>query len=525
MNLNVIDRLVGWYSPERGLHRAAARAQLGRLESGKPMMGGGGYYGASKSRREMSEWVVSGGSSDADVLWDLPTLRDRSRDLIRNNPLACGAINTKVSAIIGTGLKVQSRINRERLGLTQEVAAKWQRDAESLFSFFADSPDSDIERTCNFYEAQELIFRSILESGDIFVLLPRVASDGMFSTRFQIVEADRVSNPSMTANTPTLVEGVEKSRNGAPIAYHVANVHPGDFGNLGIRKWERVEAYGRKTGIPNILHIYRKLRPGQSRGVPDLAPVIGTLKQLGRYVDAELMAALVSGMLTVFVQSDGGDSEFAPFTGDGTMTSGDAYKLGNGAIIELSPGQTVQTTNPGRPNAAFDPFVLAILRQVGVALELPYEILIKHFTASYSASRAALLEAWRMYRTRREWLADRLCQPVYAAVITEAVAGGRLVAPGFMEDPFIRAAYLGAEWYGDAQGLLNPLQEVQAATFRVQSGFSTEAKETMELTGGDWDIDEAQRAIETAIRTKNGTRAAVNQNTEVVKKNETDSDL
>ncbi len=43
-------------------------------------------------------------------------------------------------------------------------------------------------------------------------------------------------------------------------------------------------------------------RPGQRRGVPVLAPVIEALKQLGRYTDAELVAAVVSGLFTVFVK-------------------------------------------------------------------------------------------------------------------------------------------------------------------------------------------------------------------------------
>lgn len=62
--------------------------------------------------------------------------------------------------------------------------------------------------------------------------------------------------------------------------------------------------------------------------------------------------------------------------------------------------------NPGRPNTAFDGFVVAICRQIGAALEIPYELLVKNFNASYSASRGALLEAWKMFRMYRTWLAN-----------------------------------------------------------------------------------------------------------------------
>jgi capsid protein len=89
------------------------------------------------------------------------------------------------------------------------------------------------------------------------------------------------------------------------------------------------------------------------------------------------------------------------------------------------------------------PFVMAIYRQVGVQLELPFEILIKHFQSSYSASRGAILEAWKFFRGRRTWLDTHFCTPVYEAVISEAVARGWLEAPGFFDDPFLRQAYLG----------------------------------------------------------------------------------
>ena len=48
--------------------------------------------------------------------------------------------------------------------------------------------------------------------------------------------------------------------------------------------------------------IMNRERIGQRRGVPFLAQVIEALKQLGRYTDAELVAAVVSGMFTVFIR-------------------------------------------------------------------------------------------------------------------------------------------------------------------------------------------------------------------------------
>jgi len=123
---------------------------------------------------------------------------------------------------------------------------------------------------------------------------------------------------------------------------------------------------------------------------------------------------------------------------------------------------------------------------IGAALELPYELLLKHFTSSYTAARAAFVEFWKAIRTRRSWLVSGFCQPIYEEWLAEAVAMGRISAPGFFEDLAVRAAWSGSEWNGPAQGQINEKVEAGAANDRVQFGFSTATRETAELTGGNW---------------------------------------
>jgi lambda family phage portal protein len=160
--------------------------------------------------------------------------------------------------------------------------------------------------------------------------------------------------------------------------------------------------------------------------------------------------------------------------------------MGAGAIIDLAKNEDVTFANPGRPNSSAEVFVGAMLREIGTALELPYEVLMKAFESSYSAARAALLEAWRFFRTRRAWLAMMFCQPVYEAWLEEAVARGRVDAPGFFDDPALRAAYCGAEWIGDGPGQIDPLKEVQAARERIDGNLSNHTLETLEMRGMDW---------------------------------------
>jgi lambda family phage portal protein len=376
----------------------------------------------------------------------------------------------------------------------------WQKAVERRFRLWSNSKNCDITRTQNFYELQNLIYRSATESGDVFALLPMESVSGFpFETRIQIVEADRVSNPSWNSDTDTLVAGVEMDRNGAPIAYHITKQHPGATNFVkGATSWTRVPAFGQSTGRRNVLHLFLRLRPGQTRGVPYLAPVIEHLKMLGRFTEAELAATVVSSMFSVFVTSETG-SGLEGLVGGTASTGGNAdraLKLEPGLVAELNPGDKIETAQPGRPNGAFDPFVQAILRQIGVALEIPFEILVKHFTASYSASRAAVEMAWQFFKGRREWLASNFCQPVFEAWMDEQVASGAISAPGYFEDPIIRAAYLNAEWVGDAQMQIDPSKAADASEKRMRLGLSTLAEETIALSGKSWEENLAQRAQE-----------------------------
>ena len=152
----------------------------------------------------------------------------------------------------------------------------------------------------------------------------------------------------------------------------------------------------------------------------------------------------------------------------------------------LLPGEDVTFGAPTHPQTGFDVFMRAMCEQVGAALEIPADLLMMSFNSSYSASRAALLEAWKAFRMRREWLVKDFCDPVYELWLTEAVALGRISAPGFLTDPLIRRAYLGADWIGPSQGQLDPTKEVQAATMAIEAGLTTREAEAIKLNGSDY---------------------------------------
>lgn len=478
-----IDKAIAVVAPQTALKRTAARQKLQILNSGYS------NYGASVVKKSLAGWLHAGGSSREDIEDNVSILRQRTRDLYMGVPIANGAVKTMRTNIVGRGLRLKPNIDAELLGVSPEERRTLEKQIEREWNIWAESTDCDMARIDNFYELQQLAFLNWLISGDCLAVLPvKPRLNQPYDLRVQLIEADRLCSPDNCDTIDNkIVGGVEVDQSGEVVAYHIADHHPLSYAYADI-SWQRVEAFGKTTGRRNVLHLMNRERIGQRRGVPFLAPVIESLKQLGRYTDAELVAAVVSGMFTVFIEKADASSEDAigsiiPEEVQVDAEDETTIELAPGAVIDLNEGEKAHDMNPGRPNANFGGFVEAICQQIGASLEIPHELLIKRFNSSYTASKGALEEAWKMFNMYRDWLATDFCQPVYEEWLTEAVAKGRIKAPGFFTDPVIRKAYCGAKWNGPAKGMLDPVKEATAAEKRVQNGFSTRSDETMQMTG------------------------------------------
>lgn len=493
--------------------QSATRMQRKRT-SVKAFFGRGGYEAARTDLREMMGWTPALGSADQDTLPDLPALRARTRDAERNQPLAAGALLTNVDNIIGWGLSPSAQIDATYLGLTDEEASAWERDAERIVEAVTESNNFDVAGRNNFRQMQRLALRSVFSGGDALAVRRwRPRAGDVLALKVQLLEADRVANPTGRMNAADLREGVALDQFGCATGYWVASRHPSEgLMGGGSTTYEFVPALGAESGMPMALLIMEQLRPGQTRGVPILAPVLRQLKQLDRYTDSELAAAVIASFFTVFIESAGGPEEgrsLADLEDEDTkdLLAGNNVKLGQGAVVELPEGKKATTTNPGRPNAQFEPFVNAVATYMGVGLGVPKELLLKAFNSSYSASRAALLEAWRMFGAKQDWLVESFCQPVYNWIISEAVDRGLLIAPGFAEDPMIRRAYLGTMWTGPTVNQLDPLKEVNAAIRRIEAGLSSRQIEAAQLIGQNWERVHRQLVKERKARVRDGLEA------------------
>lgn len=512
--MNIFDRMVTTVSPERGLRRLAARKTLEIFNTGYS------ESGASTRKKSTKGWRATSSSPQADIDMNLDTLRQRSRDLFMGGAIGRSAIITPRTNTVGAGLKLKCSIDYKMLGISEGQADAWKRNTEREFSLWADSKFCDALRLNNFYEMQSIAFMSTLTNGDGWAVLKLADPEVYFpyGLRVHLIEADRINTPD-TVQSPLLftigknkdngnriISGVEIDNSGAVVAYWIANKYYADPANPTVTtQWCRVEAFGKITGRPNILQIMEAERCEQYRGVPYLAPVLENIKQISRYTDAEVNSAIILSFFTIFLKEGLSGTSTGEF-GLSEAISGDekidldpnAFELGSGTINMLPPGYDVAVADPKRPTSNFNSFVTTMAQLIGAALEIPNELLLKRFTASYSASRGALLEAWKAFRMRRTWFAADFCQPVYEQWLAEAVARGRINAPGFFNDPKIAKAWSKAEWNGPAPGQLDPTKEVEAAQSRVENGFSTRERETVELTGGDFasNIEQLRRENE-----------------------------
>lgn len=507
---SMLDRAIASIAPKYAMKRLAAKTALQFVNSGY------GNYGANLTKKAMRGWMFYGGSPKEDIEDNIDVLRQRSRDAYMGIPTASAALKTMRTNVIARGLVPTPQVDGIALGMKPEQVEQLQAKISREFGLWADTAVCDADRMDNFYQLQQLAFMGYLMNGDAIATLPIGQQIGQpYSLRVRIIEADRLCSPDgqdrlapcevKGHKVHQIVQGVETDKDGMVVAYWICSRHPlASMSGLGEGlDWERVEAYGKETGRRNILHIITRERAGQVRGVPILAPVLESLKQLGRYTEAEINAAVISAMFTVFVQpqmaTDGRPfGEMLP--PDQLIDSQDqgSIELGSGAIVSLNPGETVNFADPKHPNSGYDVFTNAMIKQIAAALEEPPEVIFKQFSTSYSAARGALNEFWRTCGMQRDWFVSDFCQPVYEEWLAEAVARGRIKAPGFFGDPAIRKAYSGCAWNGPARTNLNPVQEVEAATKRVDAGFSTAQEETAQMTGGNYAKNIRQRRVEAA---------------------------
>ena len=457
--------------------------------------------GASLDKKTLKTWRPLHLSAISDIENHLQLLRSRAFDLSINSPLGAAIIATLTAGVIGQGLRLFPRPRFNELGMTAEQARAWNRKVKSEFALW--SAGADFLRRNSFEELQRIAFQSSLSDGDCFCLIKRDLPNeaNPYSLRLQLVESARVSNPitngvtlfaDMKYGNNRIVNGIEVDKAGRLIACHISNRLWNEYSATEPElTWQRVKFFGDKTGCRNVLQIASDDRPDNFRGVPLLAPVIESLKQLSRYVDSELTSSIVRTFFSLFFTQERTNLTLNDIAGTDDKAKEELdvseIKIGAGTLTALPEGVNVQTVSSQQSQNVFDSFTTSLIKQICAAVNLPYEAVMKNFNSSYSASRAALLQAQNEFNRRKSYFETDFLQPIYEQFLTEAIAIGRIDAPGYFDDANKKRAWLNAEWYSPISKALDAQKEINASILRLQNGLSTYEKEIAESAGEDLD--------------------------------------
>lgn len=469
------------------------------------------WKGASEATEALKTFFVSRGSADRDISVDRQTVALRARNLYQNSAFSGALINTLDINVIGTGLKLRPVIPWELLGVDRESAKTWEKKVQSMFELWASSKKCDTEKKADFHELQSLALKTQLITGDAFALTQYDNKANPFGICIKLLEADRCQNPFGMMDSQRLAQGIEVDKNGAAVAYHFTKVPPYNLDCYG--EWletVRVPAFD-SFGYPNVIHCFTADRTDQRRGISALAPIISQVKQQERYQDAELIAAVVSAMFTVFLESNNPDEapEMDSNVPDDEKVSGMTgpkapVEMKPAGIVELPYGYKASQANPSRPNVNYKPFVDSIFCEAAARVGVSFEVVLKQFSTNYNAVRAAILESKKTFnRVKHNFVAD-FCQPIYEKWLYQAVLTGMISIPGFLQDPLKRAMWSRCAWIGDSAFLLDPLKETQAIKMQVDEQYMSRDSAVTAVTGGSYERVANELAEEKNLREELG---------------------
>jgi len=460
--------------------------------------GGNAWNGASWAVNSMRAFIAPLGSADYDLTCDRETLLLRARALFQNHAFSRAIISSLSTNVVGTGVKVRPQLKQlDVLGLTHDQAVAWCRKTQDLYEIWSQSKKCDVERKNDMFGLQDLALKTQLIDGDCFALAKYDKKIEPFGLCLKLLEADRCMNPLGMIDTDRLTQGVEVNDFGTPLNYYFTKRPAWSIDNYSdLLETVRVPAFDR-YGEANVLHIFSPDRTDQRRGVSILAPIIVLMKQQERFLESELMAAVVTSMLTAFIESND-EKVDDPFLSNvpedervaqpSEAASADApLELTSGGIIQLKKGQKVSAVNPTRPNSAYQGFVEAIFSEAASSLGLSYEVVLRKFNSSYNAVRGAILESKKTFdRARRNLISD-FCRPVYEKWLSQAILTGVIDAPGYFEDPIKRALWNGCRWIADSAFLLDPLKETQAYKMQLDEQLITRDTACAAINGGEYE--------------------------------------
>ena len=433
------------------------------------------YEGAVYNRLT-ADWVTSGSSVDSEIWSSLRTLRNRARQLARDNDYAAQALRAIQANVIGKGIPFQSQVKKQRGNaldqkINDQIELAWGRWCRAQHCHTAGK--------LSFCDIERLLIRSVAESGEVLIRLVKQPFGGStVPLALEVLEADwlddRMSGRT-GQNGNEIRMGVEVDQWSRPVAYWFLPKHPGDYLVTGTQQAQM----GNPVRVPaeEVIHLFCSQRPGQTRGITWFASSIKRMHHMAGYEEAEVVRARASSALMGFITSPEGE-----LTGDDVMDGERVSSFEPGVFKYLQPGETVTVPSLDAPDGQFEPFLRAMLRGMSAGLGIAYHNLSQdHSQSNYSSSRLALLEERDNWRVLQNWMIENFHQRVFETWLELAVLSGTVQLPLYETDP---DRYRRVRWMPRGWSWVDPQKEITALREAEMAGYVTKA-EIIAESGGD----------------------------------------
>ncbi len=438
------------------------------------------FEGAATGRR-MNTWGTSTVGPNISLYSSLNRLRSRSRELIRNNPLVQGGVDSYVANAISTGIF-------PRWQLADPILKK---DIQELWDEFV--MKADYYGACSFYGLQALVFNGLIDAGEILSRkVVRSASAGLpVPLQIQLIEADHLDETynTLAPNGNEIRMGIELDRENRRAAYWLWSEHPGEAFLTSRNPAQRISIPARE-----IDHVYRPVRAGQMRGRPWLASIIVKIHEYDQYDDAELVRKKTAAMFGGFIEEDAAQMDAASYFGkrrDPDSENRDVIALEPGTFPVLPSGKKVHFSEPADVGVTYEQWTRQQLRQIATGMGVTYEQLTGDLSGvNYSSIRAGLLEfRRRVQQLQFEIMIFQFCQPAAEAFLDAAVLSGALPIRDYVRN---RRKYLKIRWRPDGWPWVDPVKDQLAEQMAVRNGFKSRAQVVAERGG---DVETVDREI------------------------------
>ena len=439
------------------------------------------YAGANVSRLT-ADWLPASTSEDSEMVVSLRVLRNRSRQLVRDNEYAKNAVRQIKLNVIGNGIGLQPFIKNQRGVLQDDLNAKisalwdswWNNKSNVHTAGLMSGPD--IER---------FAIHQLAESGECFIrAVPQFFGESKVPLALEVMESDRVMDQWTQQTAPrtnnVIRLGIEVDKWMRPINYWCWPNHPGDwnFANFNPAAFTVIPA-------EQIFHIYIIDRWPQTRGIPWLHATMKRINNMGGLEEAEIVAVRGAAAIMGFITS--------PEPPDEDEVQPDGKRVDDmepGQIRHLNPGEEFTGFNPSRPNNGLDPFLRLMLRGVAAGIGMSYETLSRDYSqTNYSSARAAQLEDRDLWRMLQTFFIMNFRVPLHRQFMRQAVMNNQLPINDYFqnEEKYIAARFKPRGWQW-----IDPQKEVEAYKAAVRSGFMTQG-DVIAATNGNRDFEDLMK--------------------------------